>query len=60
MSSCTLIIIDREDDDEVYKYLGKLYGMKGNLRIDLFLIVLYVLTFSFARDMYRISLDERR
>lgn len=42
MNSRTLITMDREDDDGIEKYLGKLYGMKRTFNIDLFFTILYV------------------
>lgn len=60
MSSCTLINLDREDDNGIEKYMCKLYGMKGIHLLDLLLVDLYVLTSRFATDMYKISLGDRR
>lgn len=52
-SSHTLVTWDREDDDGVENYLGKLYGMKRNFWLDPFFYFLHVLTTPFYRGYGR-------
>lgn len=59
LNSCTLIIRDREDYDEVEKYLGKFYGMNGTFWLDpLFYCFTRIKNAFFVEDVTRISLSK--